>query len=59
MPVIERPRTIQSSGQKRNGKVVQKLEHSEPSTLCAFRDICRSGLSQFTNNDCLGSSKGN
>jgi hypothetical protein len=59
MPVIECPRTIQSSGQKRNGKVAEKLEHSRLSTLCTFRDICRSGLCQITNNDRLGSRKGN
>jgi hypothetical protein len=59
MPVIEWPRTIESSGQKHFGKVAEKLEQSELSALCAFRDICRSRLCQFTDNDCPGSQKGN
>ena len=59
MPVIECPRTIEPWGQKRNGKVAEKLTQSELSDLCAFRDICRSRLCPFTDNDCPGSQKGN
>jgi hypothetical protein len=58
MPVIKCPRTIESSGQKHCGKVAEKLK-SELSAFCAFRDICRSRLCQFTDNDCRGSQKGN
>jgi hypothetical protein len=59
MPVFECPRTIESTGQKRYGKVAEKLKQSELSDFCAFRDICRSRLRQFTDNDCPGSQKGN
>jgi hypothetical protein len=59
MAVIECPRTIEPWGQKRNGDVAERLKQSELSTLCAFRDICRSPLCQFTDNDCHGSQKGN
>jgi hypothetical protein len=59
MAVIECPRTIEPWGQKRNGDVAERLKQSELSTLCAFRDICRSPLCQFTDNDCPGSQKGN
>jgi hypothetical protein len=60
MPAIEYSRTGESLGNKRQGiQVAEKTERSERHDLCALRDICRSRLCQFTNNDCLGSRKGN
>jgi hypothetical protein len=60
MPVIEYPRTIRSPGMRPEAIPVAEMpEHSKRSGLCVLRDICRSRLCRFTNDDCTGSRKGN
>jgi hypothetical protein len=60
MPAIEYSRSDESLGNKRQGiQAAETTGLSERHDLCAFRDICRSRLCQFTNDDCPDSRKGN